>query len=228
MRMIIVGAAHLGECLIQLALDAGHNVIVIEQREERADYISQNYDVQVFQAGIGEEGILDEAGAQHSNALIATTDDDSINLMTMVMGLEYDIKTLVSTVNSSHRKPLFDRLNVYTLVDPEILVARHLLNLTMHPNGETVTSLSGNGMVYEVFVAEDAPAIGHTLEEIDHSKKMPKNTIVVLVRRHKKRLYDRNQTRLQTGDALLIYSETPISESDLAMFNQKQDRSQAD
>lgn len=218
MRIIVVGGDQVGEYMVQLALEAGHGVVLIEPNEERAEHCAQNYDSQVLQAGIGEEGILDEAGADQAKALVATTDDDSINLMAMVLGQEYEIPNLVTTVNSRHRKSLFDRLNVSTLVDPEILAARHLLSLTLYPGGETVTSLSGDGMVYELLLAEGASMVGRTLKDIDDDDVLPQGAAIVLVRRGKKRLFQRESTQLEADDALLVYSDHPLSEPDLALF----------
>lgn len=223
MRIIVVGAGSVGEYMVQLALEGGHNVVLIESDEERAEYCAQHYDAQVLQAEIGEEDILDEAGASQATALVATTVDDSINLMTMVLGQEYEIPNLISTVNSRHRKSLFDRLGVNTLVDPEILAARHLLDLTLHSGGETVTSLSGDGMIYELTLAEDAPLAGHTLEAVDEEDALPQGMAVVLVRRGKQRLFLRESTELEAGDALLIYSDQPLSESELSLFTATDD-----
>lgn len=228
MRIIVIGGNQVGEYMVQLALESGHSVVLIEPHEDRAEHCAQNYDAQVLQAEIGEEGILDEAGAAQATALVATTNDDSINLMTMVLGREYEIPNLISTVNSRHHKPLFDRLDVNTLVDPEILVARHLLDLTLHPGGETVTSLSGDGLVYELSLADGAPMADRTLEDIDNDDALPQDTAVVLVRRGKKRLFLRESTRLEAGDSLLIYSDHPLAEADLSLFAAAADDSDND
>src|SRR5690625_4662325 len=94
MHIIIVGAQPVGEHLMKLAVESGHDVTLIEPEAAIAEQCSQNYDVQVLQARIDEEGILDEADASRAGALIATTSDDSVNLMAMVLGREYEIDNL--------------------------------------------------------------------------------------------------------------------------------------
>lgn len=86
MHIIIVGAGPVGEYLVRLSQEAGHDVVLIESDQDRAEHRAQNHDVRVLNAAIGEEDILDEAGADQADALIATTGDDSTNLMTMVLG----------------------------------------------------------------------------------------------------------------------------------------------
>lgn len=46
---------------------------------------------------------------------------------------------------------------------------------------------------------------------------------VVLVRRGKQRLFLRESTELEAGDALLIYSDQPLSESELSLFTATDD-----
>ena len=126
MYLIIVGAGPEGSSLAELALKDGHRVAIIEKDEERAQAVLQKYNVQVFHANIAQGGILDEADADQADALIATMDDDSANLMTMFLGKERGIKKLISMINDPQHQAMFERLGVQVLVDPEVIIAQHL------------------------------------------------------------------------------------------------------
>ncbi|WGV24702.1 potassium channel family protein [Halotia branconii] len=129
MNLIIVGASPEGVSLAELALKDGHNVAIIEASEERALEVLQEYDIKVFHANITQGGILDEAGADQADAIIATTSDDSANLMTMFLGKEYNIPTLISMVHEKEHRGLFTKIGVHVIVDPEVIIAHHLYNL---------------------------------------------------------------------------------------------------
>lgn len=218
MHIIIVGAQPVGEHLMKLAVEAGHDVTLIEPEAAIAEQCSQNYDVQVLQARIDEEGILDEADAHHAGALIATTGDDSVNLMAMVLGREYEIDNLVSTVNSKHRKSLFEHLGVSTLVDPEVLAARYLLHLTMYPGKENVTPLAGEGLVYELVLGEDSKLAERPIGDLHENGALPKGVFIVLIKRGDKHLYPRAKMELEAGDGLLVYSSKPLDKKALSVF----------
>lgn len=136
MHIIIVGAGPVGESLTALALKQGHDVAVIEEDEVRAEAVAEKHDALILKASISEDDIMEEAGAGKAGALIAATPDDSANLMAMVLGREYEIETLISVVNHKYHGRLFDRLGVRTMVDPEVLVARHLLDLIQPNDGQ--------------------------------------------------------------------------------------------
>ena len=129
MYLIVVGAGPEGSSLVELALKDGHKVAIIEKDRERAQAVLQKYDVQVFHANIAQGGILDEAEADKADALIATTGDDSANLMTRVLGKERHIKTLISMDNDSEHQAMFERLGVQVLLHPEVIIAKHLYKL---------------------------------------------------------------------------------------------------
>src|SRR5699024_1371916 len=211
MYLIVIGAGPVGEHFVRLALDNGHDVVLLEADEQRAEYCAQNYDARVLHATIGEEGILDEAGAQHADALIATTEDDSIKLMAMVIGEEHDIANLTSTVNSRHRAPLFQRLRVHTLVDPEVLAARYLMDLVLHPEGEAVASLPGRGEIYELELGTQSQFAQRSVGALEEDDALPQGCCIVLIERDDELVYPRTDTRLQAEDTLLVFSPEPLS-----------------
>ncbi|MEO1339947.1 MAG: NAD-binding protein [Cyanobacteria bacterium J06635_13] len=94
MYLIIVGAGAVSRQLISLATEQGHRVAVIEKRAERAREIMQQFDVQIFHADIAQGNVLEETDIKNADAVIATTKDDSVNLMTMLLGKEYQVKHL--------------------------------------------------------------------------------------------------------------------------------------
>ena len=134
MHLIILGGASEGASLVSLAVGEGHQVVLIEANEERARAVLQKHDLKVLNGNIADDHILEEAGAAQADALIATTTDDSANLMAMVLGKEHGIKMLVTTVNEPHHKSMFKHLGVKVLANPENLVAQHLYHLVQdHP-----------------------------------------------------------------------------------------------
>ncbi len=129
MYVIVVGGGLVARSLISQAIEDGHAVAVIEEDEERARVMLKQHDqVQVFQASIAQGGILEEAGGKKADVLFATTEDDSANLMAMVLGKEYGIKHLVTMLSDRKHKDMFEKLGFQVLVDPEKLIAQRLFS----------------------------------------------------------------------------------------------------
>lgn len=218
MHIIIVGAGPVGDSLIGLALKLGHDVAVIEDDETRAEAAAEKHDALILKAAIAEADIMEEAGARKAGALIAATADDSANLMAMVLGQEYEIETLISVVNHKHHNRLFERLGVRTLVDPEVLVAQHLLDLVLHPTAEDVTTLSDREQVYELHLSDESPLSGKTFRELDDEKLLPADTFIVSIHRDGEDFFPRENSRLRGGDELIVFARGPLTEKAIQLF----------
>lgn len=218
MHLIIVGAGTVGDSLTGLAVKLGHQVALIEEDETRAEAAAERHDARVLHAAIAEADIMTEAGAAEADALIATTGDDSTNLMAMVLGQEWEIDTLISTVGHKHHRRLFDRLGVRTLVDPEVLVAQHLLDLVLHPSAEEVTTLSRRAQIYELRLSGDSPLVGRSLSELDQESLLPQGTYIVSIQREDRDFFPRESSRLRNGDQLVVFSRAPLDDRAIQRF----------
>ena len=128
MYLIIVGAGAVSKQLVAVITEQGHKVAVIEKQEQRAREIMQEFDVRVFHADIAQSNILSEADIKHADGIIATTKDDSVNLMAMVLGKEHQVKHLVTLLQEAEHQAMFEKLGVQVLSNPEKLVAQKLFN----------------------------------------------------------------------------------------------------
>ena len=129
MYVIIVGAGTVGARLVELGFGQGHEVAVIEPDKERADAVAKSCDALVLHASIVDAGILEKVDAARADALVATTSDDAQNLMAIVLAREAEIGSVVSVVNESSHRALFERMGAHVLVEPEEIIAKHLLHI---------------------------------------------------------------------------------------------------
>ena len=82
MYIIIVGLGGIGRNLAKQAVEHANNVVVIDQDESRCSEVLEHYDVLAVTGNATDKTTLEEAGIERADALIATTSDDSVNLMT--------------------------------------------------------------------------------------------------------------------------------------------------
>ncbi len=218
MFLIIVGAGPVGNSLVKLAARAGHDVVMIEADRQRAEHCADRNDIRVLNANVAEDGIAAEAGFKDAKAIIATTTDDSTNLMAMLIGHEHGIETLTSAVNNNSHRRMFERLGVHVLTDPEVLVAQHLLDLTMLPHAVDVTTLQDQEQVIEVCLAAESPLAGCTVEEAIESGTLPRKLCIISVARDDEAFFARDATRLAAGGQLIVFSRKTIGRHDLDVF----------
>lgn len=218
MHIIVVGGDLVGASFVALAVEEGHDVTLIEADAERAESLAERFDVRVLHASIGEGEILEEAGGREAGALVATTRDDSANLMAMVLGREAGIGTLVTVVNEKHHERLFDHLGVRPLVDPEVIVARHLYGMVCRPEVSESVVLPSGGQAFEVEVADGAPLADRTVAEASDDGTLDPDLVVVWRYQDGEGERVTGETRLCAGDRVTIFSPTPPREDQLEPF----------
>jgi len=220
MQLIVVGAGPIGASLMGLALADGHDVTLIEADAATADAMAQRFDARVLHASIAEGAILEEAGAGSAGALVATTGDDSDNLMAMVLGLQEEIGTLVTVVNDRHHRSLFERLGVHVLLDPEEIVAQHLYGTLCRPEVEDSVSVPGGGLAFELVVGEDAPLAGRSLVDARKEGLLASELVVLQLRRRDEEQgrHPGDDVQLASGDRVTVFSPRPLETEQLAAF----------
>lgn len=218
MYIIIVGGGYEGEGLIQLAMDGGHEVVVIESDESRAEYLTGQYDVKVLHANIATGGILDEAGVQNAHGLVAATNDDSANLMAMFLGKEQGIDKLISIVNDKSHAGLFERLGVMVLVDPERIIAQHLYERLCQPRTAEVIPLPDGAHVFSVELGDGSPLVDRTISEATENKILAERLVIAAVKRDDSVIIPVGDTRLKSGDRLTVFSRDVLDDKQMALF----------
>lgn len=218
MRLIIVGAETLGIALTDIASKAGHDLVVIEPDAERAAQCADQYDVTVLNIGIAEEQVSEESDLARADAIIAATQDDSMNLMAMLLAREHGVEKRACVVNHGSHRRMFERLGVNVMIDPELLVAQHLLDLVLLPRSVDVTTLPDREQVMEVTLDARSPLAGNTLSAVRSGNMLGKDLVIILMEREDERFFPEDDTTLRSGDGLVVFSRRPIGREDLDIF----------
>ena len=136
MRIVLVGAGEVGYSVAKNLSSDGHNIIIIEDSEERADRAESSLDVMVIRGNGARPSVLSKAGIKEGNSdvsmLIACTNKDEVNLMACWiakrMGVPHVIARAVGlefTDNEGWAKDL----GIDMLISPERSVAKEIEEL---------------------------------------------------------------------------------------------------
>jgi trk system potassium uptake protein TrkA len=217
--LIVVGAGAVSSFFIRFAQEEGHDVALIERDEQAAQQIVEQYDIAVFHADLVQDSVLDEAGASHADALVATTDDDALNLMAIFMGAEYEIPTLISTVTRRAHQRMFERLGAHVLVDPEAIIARHLYKLMITPRLQDRITLPGGEYLFETTLQDHSPLVGRTLADAREQDMLATDILIASIKREDERIIGpAEHVTLEAGDHLLVFAHRTLSEDEYQPF----------
>jgi trk system potassium uptake protein TrkA len=206
MYVIIIGAGRTGRTVIDLATQDDHEVVVIERTTELAEEVSATYDCMVINADAASKDIMLEAGVEEADALISTTESDSVNLMVTMFGKQYGVETLVSSINDPAHMELFEDLGVNIVESPHQLNGQYLYRAVQHPAIQDFMPIAADAEIFEATVDEDAPIAGLSLIDADREDLLPEETIIVAIVRGDELLIPQGQTEIKQGDVMTIFA----------------------
>lgn len=111
MYEMVVGTGEIGTLVIDLTVDAGLEVVVVEKDEQRANIAAREYDWLVINDDATTQQTLEDAGAAAAEAIIATTDSDAVDVMVMLLAEELEVDSKVSVVPDAKQLKVFRRID---------------------------------------------------------------------------------------------------------------------
>lgn len=103
MKIIVVGAGQVGSTIVE-ALHGEHELVVIDPEGSRLGPLAHGFDVITMQANGASRAVLQDAGVQGADLLIACTSRDEINIISAMLSkaISPETKTIVRTSNPEY------------------------------------------------------------------------------------------------------------------------------
>lgn len=146
MHVVVIGADKLGLAVAGWLIQAGHEVSVIDSDRERCKAADDAFGVVAVEGDCVSSTVLSEAGADRADAVIATGEDDGVNLAACQLAKHrFDVPRSISVVNRSDHWSIFDSLGVNVVVDAPDLILRRIQEGFIQQGIERLKSLPSNG-----------------------------------------------------------------------------------
>lgn len=217
MFIIVVGGGKVGSYLIKELLEKDHKVHVIESDTDNCKRLKQKYGVKIFCGDGTNENLLEEAGINEAEVVLAVTGDDQDNLVICQMAeRKFDVPRTFTRVNTPGNERLFDWLGVNVavssssiltaLVDQEMTLQdlRYILNKN-HDKIELVRISVGSSCKY----------LNKKLREID----FPLESVLVTILRGDESLVPRGDSIIKEDDLIVALTRREYKEELIKMFN---------
>lgn len=217
--LVVVGAGETGRSLVKLAVADGHDVVAIEVDERKASEVSAEYDCLVLHADATTEGTLRDAGIDEADAVISTTNVDAVNVMVMLLAQEHGVPNLLSVVHQPAHLPVFEKIGVNVIENPQRLIAESLYHSVQYPDVLDFVELADGTELIELVVDPSAPVTGRTLADAKATGALPANCLVVAVKRNGELHPPDGTTVLAAGDDVTVLVSNAYIEETIDAFS---------
>ncbi len=212
MYILIVGGGKVGSNLTGTLMKMGHEVTLIENDRERYQLLEERFE-HVVRPGDGTElFVLERAGVERADLVVAVTGDDEDNIIVCQVAKEkYGVPKVIARINDPRNQPHFEMVGINLTVSATATI----LALIEHelPQHELVTLIDlrrENLEIVEFAISEHSPAAGRMVRELN----LPSRSRLISVSREGRAEIAIGDTRLIPGDLVMAILE-PGAEDEL-------------
>ena len=210
MKILILGAGQVGRSVAESLTHEDNDVTIIDTNAAALRDLREHLDVRVEVGQASYPRVLERAGIDDADMLIAVTNSDEINMMAcQVAHTLYHTPTKIARIRSSHyldHPELFNAnaVPIDVLISPEQLVTEHIFRLISHPGALQVLNFAeGKIQMVGVTALQGGPLIGHQLREMREHMPGLKARVAAMFRRGKP-LMPKDNTVVEVDDELFF------------------------
>ena len=216
MYILIVGGGKVGSNLTSTLMKMGHEVTLIESDRERYALLEERFEHVVRPGDATELFVLERAGVERADLVVAVTGDDEDNLLICQVAKEkYLCERIIARVNNPRNLDHFKLLGIQPAVSATDLILRLIEHEVPRYGLVHLLDLPEERLeIIELVVSEDAPAAGRAVAEMG----LPDGALVISVLRNGSGFVPKADTVVEAGDEVLVVLDPGIEEDITAQF----------
>ncbi len=205
-RIVIIGGGNVGLGVARQLEGRARRVRakVIERDRARAEHAADALERTIVLHGDGMDiDLLNEAGIERADAVLAVTDDDKTNLLASVRAKAVGCEMAICLVNDPSLVPLMGPLDIDAYINPRATTVSSILRHIRHGRVRGVYSIGdAEAEVIEAQVLSTSPISGRMVRDID----FPEGVLLGAVRKGDRIVKPTGGTRIEEGDVIALFS----------------------
>lgn len=216
MYILIVGGGKVGSQLARELSEKGHELTVIEGNARRYDTLNEEFEHVALNGDGSEIWVLERAGIERADMVIAVTGDDEDNILIAQMARErYGIERVIARCNNPRNLQHFELLGAKPAVSATDLILRliehevprygtlHLLDLPQE-----------NLEIIELEIVEESRAAGARVSDLG----LPDGCLVISILRGGDGFVPVGSSVIEAGDEVLLVLDAGLEATITGLF----------
>ncbi len=219
MYVLIVGAGKVGWNLARELIGKRHEVTVIEANQQRYAIVEEELEHSVHYGDGSELWVLERAGIERSDLVIAVTGDDEDNILICQVAREkYGVARVVARCNNPRNLQHFELLGAKPAVSATDLILRLIEHEVPKYGMVHLLDLPEERLeIIELEVSERCAAAGRPVRDLG----LPDGSLVISILRDGGGFVPSGESVVEAGDEVLIALDVALENDVTALFSDR-------
>ncbi len=222
MNIIICGAGRVGFSISKQLSAQGHSITVIDQSSEFIQKINETQDVKGVVGKATFPSVLEKAGAEDTDMIIAVTKSDETNMVIcQVAHSIFEINKKIARIRGQEFlgakwSKLYGQSNlpIDVIISPELEVAKSLQRKLEAPGAlDSVPFVNGKVKVLEINVGKDCPLINIEIGKLTDKFPELKANILGVIRGEKFVILKKKDKLIINDKAFIVVNASQINDT---------------
>jgi trk/ktr system potassium uptake protein len=214
--VIIAGGGKVGWNLARELIAKDHEVTLVEGDRGRYLTVEQELEHAIQYGDATELWVLERAGIQRADLVIAVTGDDEDNLLICQIAKDkYLCDRIIARVNNPRNRQYFELLGIQPVVSATDLILRLIEHEVPSYGLVHLLDLRDEDLeIIEIEVSPGAPAAGKEVQEVD----LPDGVLIISVLRNGRGFVPKADTVIEADDEVLLVLDPGLEDRITAQF----------
>ncbi len=183
-RAMICGGGRISYYLAQQLLKGGMRVTIVENNRDRCRWLTEHLPkADVIQGDAMSQSLLDREGIEHTDALVALTGLDELNIMVSLYGEARGVPQVITKLGRNFSPQILSKLSLGSIIDPKDLSSNIIVRYVRALKNQTGAAVSVHTIADGQVEAEEfridgtAAHCGEPLKKL----KLKKNVLIVSI-----------------------------------------------
>ena len=221
MYVLIVGAGKVGLNLTRELIDRGHEVTLVESHPRCFERAEEELEHAVQYGDGSELWVLERAGIERADMVIAVTGDDEDNiLICQVARDKYGVERIIARCNNPRNLQHFELIGVQPAISATDLILRLIehevpqYGLPSHGPLHLLDLPQENLEILELEITDESPAAGRSIKELD----LPEGALVISILRDGSGFVPVGESTIEANDEVLLVLDAGLEDQVTGRF----------
>lgn len=218
MKIILAGGRRITYNLAKMLISKGSNVVVINKDKPYCEELSREIKALIINGDASKIEILQRAEIFENDIILALTPQDEDNLIISQLCIKVlNVKNVYTLVNDPENVEVFNLLGIENVISMTEMLSGLIEQRVSSKLTNIMSFEKGKGLVIQLTVEEDFPAIGIALKDLG----LPKGSIVGAITRDEELIVPHGESVLKPGDRVAIMCKPSVQTETVKIISGK-------